>query len=101
LETSSQRTPKRTENKLSEPELDSMYQKIVHLLQSLSNDQESLTIYRLIIPEALATSFASLSHIKTNKTYREHRESMWLMDLLLCALNNSVVHPHFKGHKST
>jgi hypothetical protein len=26
---------------------------------------------------------------------------MWLMDLLLCALNNSVVHPHFKGHKST
>jgi hypothetical protein len=92
---------KRTENKLSECELDSMYEKIVNLLQNLPNDQESLTIDRLIIPKALATSFASLSHIKTNNTHRENRASMWLMDLLLCALNNSVVRPHFKGHKGT
>jgi hypothetical protein len=90
---------KHTENKLSEFELDTMYDTIVNLFDTVPQDQQQLTIDRLVIPRSLFKPFAHLSQIKTNNTHRENRASMWLMDLLLCALNNSVVRPHFKGHR--
>jgi hypothetical protein len=91
---------KHTENKLSEFELDSMYERIVNLFDSVPEGQQKLTIDRLVIPRSQFKPFASLSQFKTNNTHRENRASMWLMDLLLCALNNSVVRPHFKGHRA-
>jgi hypothetical protein len=92
---------KSTENKCTELQLDTMYDKIVELIHSVPDDQDELTIDRLIIPKSQFTAFAYLSQIKTNNTRRENRASMWLMDLLLCALNNSVVRPHFRGHRET
>jgi hypothetical protein len=92
---------KNTNNKLSELELDAMYETIVQLLQNLPDDQQHLTLDNLIIPRSLANSFMNLAHIKTNYTHRENRASMWVMDLLLCALNNSVIRPHFKGNRPT
>jgi hypothetical protein len=91
---------KRTENKLSELELDTMYENIVNLFDTVPQDQDQLNIDRLIIPRNQFRSFAQLSQIKTNYSDRENRASMWIMDLLLCALNNSVVRPHFKGHRA-
>ena len=90
---------KRTENKLSELELDTMYENILNLFDTVPEHQDRLTIDRLIIPRSQFRSFANLSEIKTNDSDRENRASMWIMDLLLCALNNSVVRPHFKGHR--
>jgi hypothetical protein len=90
---------KETRNKLSESELDAMYEKIVQLFNDLPPDQDRLIVDKLVIPRRFATRFARLSDIQTNYTRRQNRASMWVMDLLLCALNNSVVRPHFKGNR--
>jgi hypothetical protein len=76
-----------------------MYENIVQLLRNLPPDKHQLIIDKLIIPRAFARQFAYLSHIQTNYTHRQNRASMRVMDLLLCALNNSVVRPHFKGNR--
>jgi hypothetical protein len=80
-------------------ELDAMYEKIVQLLKNLPPDQHQLIVDKLVIPKTFARQFTCLSNIQTNYRRRQIRASMWVMDLLLCALNNSVVRPHFKGNR--
>ncbi len=78
-----------------------MYKKIVQLLKNLPPDQHQLIVDKLVIPKTFARQFKCLSNIQTNYMRRQNRASMWVMDLLLCALNNSVFHPHFKGNRVT
>jgi hypothetical protein len=84
-------------NTLDELELQNLYTKISTDLQNLPDDIHQLKLDKLIIPKHLLIPILELKTIKTNNTKMLHRSPIWITDLILCALNNTVIRPHFKG----
>jgi hypothetical protein len=95
------KTNTKTTNKLDETELIKLYNSITTHITNTQQDTTNLLIDRLTIPRHIFQPFINQQHIQTNNSHNNYRAPTWHIDLLLCAINNSVIRPHFKGNANT
>ncbi len=63
-------------------------------------DKNKLKLDKLVIPQNIFEAFCALDTLKTNNLHNNFRGPLWIIDLVLCGLNVSVICPHFKGSRS-
>jgi hypothetical protein len=91
---------KHTKNMLDEEQIYTMYGEVRDRIMSIALDVDELQLDKLIIPRTIFEDYLALETLKTNNSHNNFRGPLWIIDLVLCGLNVSVIRPHFKGSRS-
>jgi hypothetical protein len=89
----------RINNMLSLDNLDNLFENMRSQMRSTITEEDFISFDNLVIPSTVQEHFMNLEYLKTNNYRKQNRAVRWTVDLILCALNHSVVRPYFKGSR--